>query len=106
MGMAYSKGWKIIKRAQQELGYPLIEGTRGGANGGKMILTAQGKDFLEHYLSFEEAVEKAVQDLFQKHMTGWENPCTLMDRSAENKEDGKNDGRSLTNKSGKMEGNK
>ena len=104
--MAYSKGWKIIKRAQQELGYPLIEGTRGGANGGKMILTAQGKDFLEHYLSFEEAVEKAVQDLFQKHMTGWENPCTLMDRSAENKEDGKNNGRSLTNKSGKMEGNK
>ena len=30
MQMAYSKGWKILKRAEEDLGIPLVQGNRGG----------------------------------------------------------------------------
>mgnify|MGYP000022545451 CR=1 FL=1 len=36
MGMSYSKGWKIINRAEKELGYELLERRHGGKSGGKM----------------------------------------------------------------------
>ena len=39
MEMAYSKGWKITKRAEEDLGFPLMEGSRGGSHGGKTTLT-------------------------------------------------------------------
>ena len=34
MGMAYSKGWRIMKHAEEDLGFPLMEGSRGGSRGG------------------------------------------------------------------------
>ena len=39
MGMSYSKSWKIIKRAERELGYPLLSSHNGGTAGGKSELT-------------------------------------------------------------------
>ena len=39
MQMAYSKGWKILKRAEEDLGIPLVQGNRGGSNGGQTVLT-------------------------------------------------------------------
>lgn len=33
MGMAYSKGWRIMKHAEEDLGFPLMEGSRGGSRG-------------------------------------------------------------------------
>ena len=31
MGMAYSKGWRIMKHAEEDLGFPLMEGSRAEA---------------------------------------------------------------------------
>ena len=36
MGMAYSKGWRIMKHAEEDLGFPLMEGSQGGSRGGRM----------------------------------------------------------------------
>ena len=36
MGMSYSKGWKIINRAEKELGYELLERRHGGKKWWKM----------------------------------------------------------------------
>ena len=52
MGMAYSKGWRIMKHAEEDLGFPLMEGTRGGSRGGRTMLTEKGKDFLHRYEMF------------------------------------------------------
>lgn len=49
MQMAYSKGWKILKRAEEDLGIPLVQGNRGGSNGGQTVLTPEGKEFLKRY---------------------------------------------------------
>ena len=54
MQMAYSKGWKILKRAEEDLGIPLVQGNRGGSNGGQTVLTPEGKEFLKRYRKFEQ----------------------------------------------------
>lgn len=67
MGMAYSKAWKVMKRAEADLGFPLMEGSRGGENGGGTALTEQGEEFLNRYLEFEEEAERVLETLFVRH---------------------------------------
>ena len=52
MGMAYSKAWAIIRRAERELGFPLLDTVTGGKEGGGASLTAEGKAFLNKYDRF------------------------------------------------------
>ena len=52
MGMAYSKAWTIIRRAERELGFPLLNTTTGGKEGGGASLTAEGRLFLDRYDRF------------------------------------------------------
>lgn len=67
MGMAYSKGWKIVRRSEEELGFSLMEGKRGGSNGGRMLLTEEGKEFLVRYRKMEEEVYKNADRLFEQY---------------------------------------
>lgn len=69
MHMAYSKAWKIISRAQEDLGFSLMEGKRGGENGGATALTEEGKAFLRRYQRFSCEAEAAVQQLFNTYYT-------------------------------------
>ncbi len=66
MNMAYSKAWKIIKRAEKELSCNLIERKTGGSGGGGSILTQEGREFLERYLSFRKDVEEYAKQSFEK----------------------------------------
>lgn len=68
--MAYSKAWKIINKAEEDLGLSLMEGRRGGENGGTTILTEEGEKFLNQYLAFAEEAEAAVEELFYKYFPG------------------------------------
>ena len=52
MGMAYSKAWAIIRRAERELGFPLLVTTTGGREGGGASLTEEGRTFLNQYDRF------------------------------------------------------
>lgn len=52
MGMAYSKAWAIIRRAERELGFPLLITTTGGREGGGASLTEEGRTFLDQYDRF------------------------------------------------------
>lgn len=67
MEMAYSKGWKITKRAEEDLGFALMEGSRGGNHGGRTKLTEEGKAFLEKYENFLQEVEENTKKSFQKY---------------------------------------
>lgn len=66
MQMAYSKGWKILKRAEEDLGILLVQGNRGGSNGGQTVLTPEGKEFLKRYRKFEQEVRAGADASFQK----------------------------------------
>lgn len=66
MNMAYSKAWKIIHKAEEDLGFSLMKGRRGGENGGNTALTPEGERFLKNYLAFCQESQKAVGELFVK----------------------------------------
>ena len=67
MEMSYSKGWKIIKKAEEYLGLSLIEYRSGGASGGSSHLTAEAKDLLNRYLGMEKELEAACSQLFDQY---------------------------------------
>lgn len=67
MGMSYSKGWKIINRAEKELGYELLERRHGGKSGGKCTVTEKGVSLIERYRLLERETRQSVQQRFEKY---------------------------------------
>ena len=43
MGMSASKAWKILRRAEADLGFALVSSTAGGKSGGSSVLTPEGR---------------------------------------------------------------
>ena len=64
MGLAYSKAWSIIKKAEDRLGFSLTQRKIGGIGGGGSSLTEEGKEFLKRFTEFENAVYKSTDKLF------------------------------------------
>ncbi len=64
MNMAYSKAWKIIKTAEENLGFPLLISSTGGRGGGGARLTPDAERFLQSYRRFEEAVRGYADEAF------------------------------------------
>ena len=63
MGMAYSKAWRIIRQAEEELNMRLID--RDGAHGS--TLTEEGASFLAHYREMVAAADAAANLVFHKY---------------------------------------
>ena len=64
MGMAYSKAWKILKTAEENLGFPLLHSVTGGKGGGGAALTEEGRSFLARYRGFEQCVKDYAAEAF------------------------------------------
>ncbi|MBN1340780.1 MAG: LysR family transcriptional regulator [Bacteroidales bacterium] len=43
LGLSYRKTWDNLKKIEEVLGFPVLDATRGGAEGGKTELTPEGK---------------------------------------------------------------
>ena len=69
MHMSYTKGWKILKAAEKQLGYPLLITQSGGAEGGSSLLTPKAKDFLARFLGMEKELREDAQKLYQKYFS-------------------------------------
>ncbi|MEF9864963.1 MAG: LysR family transcriptional regulator [Oscillospiraceae bacterium] len=64
MHMAYSKAWRVLKKAEKELGFALLEGKAGGAHGGKSTVTPKAKAFCKRYEDFCTEINSAAQKAF------------------------------------------
>ena len=63
MGLSYSKGRKMLDRAEKELGYTIVERSPGGKNGGGARVSDEGLKLLEKYERFEkELTETAAEE--------------------------------------------
>lgn len=71
MEMAYSKGWKIVKFAEQKLEFPLLESRAGGIYGGGSELTSEGRKFLECFLKYRSEIESISDRLFTRHFKAY-----------------------------------
>ena len=67
MEMAYSKANKLLKQAEQALGYPLTARSTGGRDGGGSTLTPEGRKLLEQYEAYRDACVKANQALYRRY---------------------------------------
>lgn len=58
MGMAYSKGIKVIRQTEAEVGFKLIDPKIGGSNGGGSTITEEGAAFVKFYRRLTDLVEE------------------------------------------------
>ena len=66
MEMAYSKASKLLKQAEESLGFSLTTRSTGGKDGGGSVLTPEGKRWLEQYERYRDACREANQLLFRQ----------------------------------------
>lgn len=69
MNLSSSKGWRIIKKTEEELGFALFETTVGGKGGGGSRLTEKGKDLLNRYKAFVYELNAEAEKLLNKHFS-------------------------------------
>ncbi|MBQ2618827.1 MAG: LysR family transcriptional regulator [Oscillospiraceae bacterium] len=65
MEMAYSKAWRIVRTAEEALGFRLLHSSTGGKNGGGATLTPEARQFLEAYDRFCEELNAQADSLFR-----------------------------------------
>ncbi len=68
MGLSYSKGARMIKMAEKQLGFKLLERRIGGSGGGGSRLTEEGRNLLKKYrqltLRVQEDADRAFEEIF------------------------------------------
>ena len=64
MGMAYSKAWTVMRRSEQELGFPLLIYTTGGKHGGGATLTPEAEKLLEAYDRYCQKIREVSEQYF------------------------------------------
>lgn len=62
MNMSYVKALRIVRKAENEMGFPIAISQKGGHKGGGTHLSEKGKAFIAAY----EEIEKEVDELAQK----------------------------------------
>lgn len=64
MNMSYNKAWRIVKRAEDEWGAPLLKSSSGGSNGGGSKLTEDARELIGLYHEFAKRSRKLVDECF------------------------------------------
>lgn len=67
MELSYSKAWKILNRAENEMGIRLIERVSGGRNGGSSTLTEAGREAVRAYREMEAKLSAYAGELLKTH---------------------------------------
>lgn len=75
MGLSYSKALRILKEAEQHLGFTIVEKFRGGDSGGESRVTDKGKKLIESYDFLYEEVNKTLDKNFDKYFA-WIGGCS------------------------------
>jgi len=66
LNLTYRKTWDNLRKIEQELGFSLIKPTRGGADGGNTVLTAEGKVIIQAFDKFHDQFDQIIQQGFEK----------------------------------------
>ncbi|WAW14590.1 NTP transferase domain-containing protein [Peptostreptococcus equinus] len=67
VGISYSKGSKIIKEIERELGFPVVEKRTGGAGGGGSLLTKEGIRLVDNYSKLVEEMRQEMEKKYKKY---------------------------------------
>lgn len=65
-GISYSKGRKMIKLAEEELGVCLVDSQAGGINGGNSSVTSKGRRIVRKYQEYVKEIRRATFRLYNE----------------------------------------
>ncbi len=68
LGYTYRRTWGNLKKIEQFFGFPLLEKHRGGAEGGRTVLTPEGKKLVGAFDKFHASVDSMIQQGFARLM--------------------------------------
>lgn len=77
ISMSYSKAWTIIRRAETNLGFKLLESKTGGVDGGGATLTENGERLLADYRKCEQELFEFCEKKFTEHFSWIDNNSKL-----------------------------
>jgi molybdate transport system regulatory protein len=64
LNLTYRRTWGDLKKIEQMLGFPLLEKSRGGSEGGASQLSPQGKKLVTAFDTFHLSVDGTIQEAF------------------------------------------
>lgn len=67
-GFSYSKGWTILKRCEEELGYRIVDRQAGGQAGGAASVTEKGRELIGIYEKLEAELSEIADRRFKELM--------------------------------------
>ena len=66
MWLSYSKGRKMLERAERELGYSIVARSPGGQNGVSARVSEDGMRLLSRYVLFEKELSGLSEEKFRE----------------------------------------
>jgi molybdate transport repressor ModE-like protein len=66
MKISYRKAWGLLREVEDFLGFKLIEKHRGGASGGRTLLTNEGLALVKAYRDLNSEVDVALNDIARR----------------------------------------
>ncbi len=68
MELSYSKGRKMIKRLEEQMGCAMTRRQAGGSGGGGSVLTEQGKRLVERYEQMTSEIRAFAEKAYETYM--------------------------------------
>jgi molybdate transport system regulatory protein len=65
-GMSYRKAWGLIKEAEKELNFCIVERQRGGLNGGTSKLSPEGEKLINAYNQLQAEFCDSINNVTKK----------------------------------------
>jgi molybdate transport system regulatory protein len=60
LGLSYRKTWDNLVKIEETLGFKIVEKQRGGASGGKTVLTKEGKAIVDAFDNFHQKYDAII----------------------------------------------
>lgn len=69
MNMAYTKAFRVMKRAEKCCGFPLCRKKIGGEGGGGSVLTPEAEKLMAQYVAFKAACSDEIDQLYEQYFS-------------------------------------
>lgn len=67
MNLSYSKGSRMLKSIDRQLGFPMVERWAGGSGGGGSVLTEDGRRLVTNYRKMADEIQDYTKQAFQNY---------------------------------------
>ena len=69
LNITYRRTWNDLKKIEQQLGFRILETSRGGAEGGSSHLTQDGIRLINAFDHFHQRMDKVMKQEFEKFLS-------------------------------------